>query len=139
MSETVTPALTPEEWAAKGISAPWWSLGIGHRGKIGFGATDAGGDMTTQQRHGVAALCLYGQPFGFTHEDVDALRTLADEFEQEAKMSEAEHFVGAGARSDDGGIWRKNAESCRRRGAELARIADRITALLPPKHFPPTP
>jgi len=28
-------------------------------------------------RHGTAALALYGQPFGFTWEDVDALRRVA--------------------------------------------------------------
>lgn len=28
------------------------------------------------KRHGLAAACLYGQPFGFTRQDVEALRLL---------------------------------------------------------------
>ncbi|MSP63224.1 MAG: hypothetical protein EXR72_23365 [Myxococcales bacterium] len=60
-----------------------------------------------QARHLHAALCLYGQPFGFTWEDVDGLRALAESL---------------------GGTIH-NPESV----APLRDLADRIAAMLPPR------
>ena len=61
------------------------------------------------QRHGLAALCLHNQPFGFTREDVRYLRACAD-------------IVG----EVQGGHYHTEE-------GELHRIADRIEALLPPE------
>lgn len=55
------------------------------------------------RRHACAALCLYDQPFGFTHEDVEVLRFCAN------------------ALDDDP------------RGPQLTALAVRISRLLPPK------
>ena len=81
MSEKIKPALTPEEWAARGIMRP---AGLSHTlcafrrrgGKLDVGLVGHEGSSTIhpQHAHAVAALLLNGQPFGFTWEMVDALR-----------------------------------------------------------------
>lgn len=57
----IQPAMTPEDWdervsSVREMSAEDWAL---------LGA------------HETAAICLHGQPFGFTWEDVDLLRRSA--------------------------------------------------------------
>lgn len=85
MPEKIEPALTAEEWA------DWLA------GNEGYSYGD----------HRLAAVYLYGQPFGFTWEDVDAMRFAA-------------HIIvdarGVGEESD-----------------ALRDIAARIAALLPPR------
>lgn len=94
--EPVKPALTPEEWRqALDGEAPWL-----YRGD----------DDTPESDHIVAALYLHGQPFGFTHDDVRALRDMPPV------------------------PWRYGGEG----GVEaveawLRDLADRIEALLPPE------
>lgn len=78
--EGITPALTPEEWAVR--------AGSGHvhafQGGVFFGAGRTPGapgerGLTVNpetERHALAALALHGQPFGFTREGLDALRTV---------------------------------------------------------------
>jgi hypothetical protein len=68
MAETpIEPALTAEEWAhppqPKALDWACWEVFIG-----------AGESLNNVTRHGLAALCLYGQPFGFTHEELEAVR-----------------------------------------------------------------
>jgi hypothetical protein len=59
---TVTPlVLLPED---KGT----WRVGLGERQRIDI-----------ERKHSLAALALYGQSFGFSHEDVRALRNWEDE------------------------------------------------------------
>lgn len=88
MSEKVAPALTREEWAE-------W-----------FANLERLGELSPRPTHGYAAYALWGRPYGFTHEDVEALREL---------------FVGF-----------KVLPSGR---ASLYRsLADRPEALLPPKN-----
>jgi hypothetical protein len=73
---TIKPALTPEEWAKGeyrpkdrptmclrdgGVRWPDWN---------GESLAGVGGESA----HAMAALCLYGQPFGFTRSDVEAIR-----------------------------------------------------------------
>lgn len=92
MSDQLKPALSPEEWAAQ---------------ELGKGI----------ERHKLAALCLYGQPFGFTREDTETLRHLL-----------------ASCDFDDCGPPGASYRSTRRQ-AECSRlefIAARIEALLPP-------
>lgn len=84
----IKPALTAEQWSKKLA-----------------GNTEPLGAIT---EHGVAALCLYGQPFGFTREDVHVLGLV----------------VGAAKEADS------------EYGQVLQSLADRIEALLPPA--PPT-
>lgn len=93
MSERIEPALTPEEWARVLPEASDYALGA---------AEDA--NMGADSWHGVAALALYGQPFGFTWEMVEALR-----------------------HGGEWGAWRSDDNE-----DILRSIADRIAALLPP-------
>lgn len=60
-------ALTPEEWAHPSNAQ-----------QIGWACNEVfvgeGDSLDTVNRHGLAALCLYSQPYGFTREDVAFLR-----------------------------------------------------------------
>lgn len=90
----IEPALTAEEWAASpNFDNP--------EDFDRYGGT----------RHALAALALNGQPFGFTHEEVELLRAAAE--------SEA---VGI-----DDPVERARA------GADFNRLADKLEALLPPR------
>lgn len=62
---------------------------------------------------GAAALCLHGQPFGFTWEDVDRLREFA-------RDDEANDRVGDQCFGQEFQRWARE-------------LADRIAALLPPR------
>lgn len=106
MTDEIRPALTPEEWGAflrgelhteheHGDFATWF--------EYGHGATPA------LPAHAVAALALYGQPFGFTEEDVAMC-------EEQVTL-----FNGGDNEVDD-------AEADRWR-----LLAAKIRALLPPK------
>jgi hypothetical protein len=82
MPDDLTPALTPEQWAAKRYEwngttkRQWESVNVGDDGAEVFvgGEYDFGGVKQPATRHALAALCLYGQTFGFTWEDVRLLR-----------------------------------------------------------------
>ena len=71
MPDKITPALTPEEWA---ILAK-----LSDEGNQQFRLRDDSVEIyripliREESRHAVAALCLHGQPFGFTREDVKLL------------------------------------------------------------------
>ena len=98
---SVQPALTPEEWR-EDVPATRDTMTIVH-GDVYF----AGLRVHHTDRHGLAAICLYGQPFGFTREDVQMLRFLCDKApydEEDARLERA-----------------------------LLSLADRIEALLPPE------
>lgn len=82
-------------------------------------------------RHALAALCLYGQPFGFTQEDVRSLEMLAKRAEDGAKLTaqhakdarthkNAEAYVFASAMHSVEAKWFRS-------------LASRIAALLPPE------
>lgn len=94
----VEPALTPEEWA------DW----------IDSGDLQAPLEAHGEVSHALAALGLYGQPFGFTRGDVTVLRDMV--------------YFG-----------RKNGYTVDEDGLVLmASLADRIAALLPPDEGNPT-
>lgn len=82
MSEQIRPALTPEEWGWKSyegtpMSDGQLSASLGSTGAMELGFTDIY-EITTPERHALAALCLHGQPFGFTRDDVVDVRHMAD-------------------------------------------------------------
>lgn len=92
------PALTPEQWASV----------TPHRDKMW--QHDSCVPENMGERHYVAAVNLYGQPFGFTHEDVENLRmSVGDGLSMEPQPSGQPY------------------------ARELWDLADRIEALLPPK------
>lgn len=100
MSE-IGPALTPEEWKA--------AL---YRGDYRFFA-----ETEDVSSHGKAALCLHGQPFGFTRAMVEALRETA---------STARAYTHYAMLTEEYDKIDKEADL-----ADAA--ADRIEALLPPE------
>lgn len=138
MAETpeITPALTPEEWAHKEIE-----FGDGGWAHIEGVFPVAGGDPivetdelyvgtydtdtgtanggVTVRRHALAALCLDGQPFGFTKEDALLCVGLAKWL-----------VCGGGdAELRAAGIHSFNAAPAE----ALRRLASRIASLLPPE------
>ena len=92
------PAMTAEEWARQEVEMGdkgWFHadgafpVGGGDpvvaSGDLYVGAYDAhgracpGAEVPAKHRHALAALCLHGQPYGFSWADVDALREVLDE------------------------------------------------------------
>jgi len=106
----VRPVLTAEEWARAGIaSSPERGLAI----KNTLDMDDA------PDFHGAAALALYGQPFGFTQEDVKDERNAERDCMELARQAQD--------RGDE--LERYKYVGRARRHKEPA---DRIEALLPP-------
>lgn len=103
MSDSVSPALTAEEWESY-LSGE----GFGRRGDgwtVLYAAYSK--ERPAPNVHLSAALALYGQPFGFSWEDVDFLRSKARyERDQHGELI-ADAF-------------------------DFDALADRIAALLPP-------
>ena len=110
-TNTIQPALTEAEWDAKGVDRIdlWASV------SDEILVTRTPGDRSTlaadADRHALAALALYGQPFGFDRSDLWYLRQLQDE-----------GIVRMGEMRD----W-------------LTGFATRVAALLPPSEdrYPP--
>lgn len=77
MTESIRPALTPEEWARQVSTGPDGSVEI----VVDFGGLVGPHRVVDdpKARHALAALSLHGQPFGFTREDVAMLRSLASD------------------------------------------------------------
>jgi hypothetical protein len=106
--------LTAEEWALKDRGAPGRYRGNAE-GQVweNDGQMWYGDEYPVQNRHGLAALALYGQPFGFTWDDVDAIERVVAGGELQGSLSP----LSAVARQNDRLRW----------------LIDRIAALLPPK------
>jgi hypothetical protein len=111
MSEPIKPALTAEEWRKRLpilhediMAGPAYHVQLESRYGEFYPV------VQLRDYHRVAALALYGQPFGFTHEDVLRIRGAID-------------F----AREMSGGLANEDAL------ARLNNLADRISALLPEK------
>ena len=98
------PALTAEEWAV--IHRDGCLDCYTHDKKITVSEFVEPEDVS---RHGLAALCLDGQPFGFTREDFADIRNAAKRYQNTV----------ANVYWDDDAM-------------RLLRLADRIEALLPP-------
>ena len=105
MSEDLRPALSEEEWIQYAgdlsITAEWAAdkrpYGPDRRYTI------------ERKRHAVAAIALYDQPFGFTHEDAMIVGNQAHFYEHRGFVGDAEI------------------------GAKLRLLEAKITALLPPE------
>lgn len=132
---SVNPALTAEEWK-QGFAwiGPHMVLaertdthrnvgGFDIRLNVGGGNLDrAVANFTPEQARAIAALALYGQPFGFTREHVKLLRAAATACRND------DHYI---ARELDRDEWEAG------RDEELAQmydtLADLIESFLPPK------
>lgn len=83
MGEPVRPALTPEEWAAcehqRSEGQPATFRATGGAG-VTFLDVEIDGSLELQvwgeDRHAVAALALFHEPYGFTWADVDAMEAV---------------------------------------------------------------
>lgn len=114
MSDEIKNALTPEEWAQKLVKRDevWAELSTeGDVEVYRWPSADWNprADAPPALRHALAALCLYGQPFGFTREDVEGLSRRAENEE------DVSHMMGG------------------RGASSLRSLATRIAALLPPE------
>lgn len=127
MTDAIKPALTPEQWAqapkvylreprhvvrgpgrgglpSHGMSDEGFGVELANDGSMWVWDDSNGASVDADRRHGLAALALHGQVFGFTRDDVEDLRWIATEFV----------VPGTGA------------------SVRLQGMADRIEALLPP-------
>jgi hypothetical protein len=104
-TERIEPALTAEEWR----------LAKDDRNIVGDPSEEAldlgGGRFKHLDGHALAAINLYGQPFGFTHEDVDAIRTAL--MEQHFDLTDDQYTTDA--------------------TRQFHRVLAKIEALLPPR------
>lgn len=174
MPDEITPALTAAEWSGEeglliGTGSPklghWVELERGDDGvEFDFSRTPLGSTSFTvggDDRHKVAALCLHGQPFGFTREDVNLLNAVLTrgpdlgEPERIAALAariaallppeepERDHLVDATEATDASGIFERIAEAKKHTGKDESRMRLRvmqstIDALLRDHHFLPT-
>lgn len=110
----IRPALTAEEWPRLAYTAESSDDRLSLSDDCVLDS-DGGIVAYPEERHALAALALYGQPFGFTRADVDLLRELANP-------------MACGARRD--GIT--DDAPAFQAAFRVANLADRIAALLPP-------
>ena len=107
----ITPALTVEEWAENAVprievrGVDIFVDGIAVVAEWGEDREHEAA-VVGRERHALAALCLYGQPYGFSHADV--------------KLLKAERSMLIGDVSEE-------------ELASWGSLADRIEALLPPE------
>lgn len=127
--EAIRPALTPEEWAWGDVS--WHSAEDGWPTSYSATLKDGGVELDdechripTEGRHALAALCLVGQPFGFTRADVVRLRSSARMLRESLALQGS---VGTWDFPQD------EIASKRRHVEWYESLADRIEALLPPE------
>lgn len=120
--ERIAPALTAQEWrdgyigidVEVHLKTPGLST-VGPRVHVEVKGYPLGGSMgDVRDLHALAALCLYGQPFGFTREDVRVLERVSRNL-----LSNPEFDPQTG-------------NPYHAKGYHLASIASRIAALLPP-------
>ena len=124
MSEPIKPALTPEEWEHLEFAIASEPGKPGHTlfGYLKPETSNLHVGWNGDPMHAVtntaplAALALYGRPFGFTQEDVRRCRDVADGIEREFANGRTFEAFGTAAFIEE---WR--------------RLADRIEALLRPR------
>lgn len=123
----IPPALTPKEWQERSVDIScglvWANLADRHAfdgepeanneppPRLVIDWNSANYQQVVGRRHALAALCLHGQAFGFTHEDVEDLRWFGSAF----------MVPGTGA------------------SRRALNLAARIAALLPPPPETPKP
>lgn len=139
MTAPITPALTPAEWTTTTGSEAWGGsdmlngvalIEAGIIQRWASGAITCNNEYEIKRPHAAAALCLYGQPFGFTREDVELLRRAAIGLQQ--LLADTPLLLdGATTRTAVTAIAHSNAE-IRDRLERYTSLADRIAALLPP-------
>lgn len=105
MSATIAPALPPDVWERILAAPPEITIESSTQGESDVSVIPV---TRPHQRHAMAAIALYGQPFGFTREDVRFLREDAETHRMEPEDWHADVPI-------------------------LLSLAARIEALLPPE------
>jgi hypothetical protein len=128
MNISDTPALSPEEWnaALNGKTRHTGDCAMfanEHDVTLNFGR-QSDEVIDSSQRHALAALCLYQQRFGFSHEDVKLLDALARSYGDAAYAMEQE---------EDRAKLAKSIAATHRVVDGLESLASRIRSLLPPQ------
>lgn len=108
----IEPALTPEEWGGLRVEYDTHAYSI-QGGRVWTHDDDR--PTILPDRHALAALCLYGQPYGFTREDVGLARAMATDLEESARVND------------------RPTGSSAKYAVAMHDLADRIEALLPPE------
>ena len=115
---TIKPALTPERWANPNEGWPTYMVYpyVAEDGSLHMACDDSyyGWDLDEADRHALAALCLRGQPVGFTHADVDNHRMMAEHLDLVVRLNSQDAHARLTAE------WHRS-------------MADRIEALLAPE------
>ncbi len=129
----IPPALSPDSWKAfaDGYGIPdGFDFNAAHTedGMMLSLVVEEPAYLCGQERHALAALCLVGQPFGFTQEDVNALRHYAA-WEKTAANWCPEGYVF-------GTMDEINRLDRLAKADELLSLAARIASLLPPPETP---
>ena len=128
-TDLFTPALTAEEWRTAEVRREGKGtyevdvLALSPDGRSLRLASEADGELVVvpeSERHAVAALALHGQPFGFTHQDVEDETDVAD-------------YCDAMARQNEDAGQTAAAATFRALGRRHRVRAAKIAALLPPK------
>jgi hypothetical protein len=136
VSEKIQPALTPEEWKRGGVRRGDWEEGPGTddegRAALWCEGGSACWPFDLDDAHQMAALCLRGQPFGFTWEDVDDERAELAAIEESLSEWRARSEVEDISKYFDATFADPLGELGRRVARKRVRIA-KIEALLPPR------
>lgn len=141
----IQPALTPEEWEdnPRAVECQWQTGGYrytvaaevledGTRGvSLCYPHADsiAGTWIPPEKVPAVAALCLHGQPFGFTRFDSDRHRECAAGYDH-ALNALRDYVAGSGREAQ---AFASQEDEMRRNRQWHESMADRIEALLPPR------
>jgi hypothetical protein len=133
VADIIEPALTPEEWAARekfdGFCEGAKITKEGFR--IVYDAGTAALDAD-QLRHGIAALALHGQPFGFTRKDVGLLVRCAESCERQIAAWNAEAQIRDMSTGSGVLAMVSSNRELEQRAQHFRSLAARIAALLPP-------
>lgn len=120
---TAPPALTPAEWRTETAMIRDEETPQGY-GFIQGGecfhirTEERGVFLSSEKRHALAALCLHGQPFGFTQQDVQRLREKVDHAEADQENMALAEDEAQEAEAMSEAAW-------------LRSLASRLAALLP--------
>ena len=129
----IKPALTKEEWAE--WLRPDRRHGDRIEGRTLYVCSDCGGEPYAEDvemdAHKTAAKCLYGQPFGFTHEDVRRHREQAAMFWRWVREAQERSMLQAPNPNEFG--FASSLDRNISRAAWHESMASRIAALLPPE------
>lgn len=133
MTAPIPPALSAEEWEKfqrwqKEDGSRW--IADGYDSQL-FHESASRIESPERQHHWVAALCLHGQDFGFTREDVDAVARAAAEIQ--SNLSRIPTDIASSFTATQSYAHYDAGMRHSRDAAILRSLAARINALLPPE------